>query len=212
MLKIFPVTITSFYQNARIVADTDRGVAAVVDPGGEIPQILEILRDNDLQCEQIWLTHSHLDHCGGVAELTRVTGAELFAHRADAYLRTRVAEDALGFGFEAGSFADCPEPDCYIDDGDQLTIGSFPFLVLHTPGHSPGHVAFWNEAEGVVISGDTIFGGTIGRSDLEGGNEAALLHSGRTKLLSLPPETILMCGHGSDTTVSAERATNPYFR
>lgn len=211
MLKIYELCLTPFYQNARILADTALGVATVVDPGGEVDKILEVLKQHSLHCVQIWLTHSHLDHCGGVARLIQETGAKLYAHRADKYLRAQVEIEAESCGILERGLENCPEPDRYIEDGDVLNIGSYKFTVLHTPGHTPGHVAFLNEDAKVIISGDSLFHGAIGRVDLPGGNAEELLKSIRAKLCTLSSDTQVLCGHGNSTTIGHERQTNPFL-
>ena len=211
MLKIMSLTITPFFQNARIVADTDTGVATVVDPGGEVNRILEVLKNENLRCTQVWLTHSHIDHCGGVSEMLRQTGAKLFAHKADCELRQTIDTEAAYFGLADEELANCPEPTQYLDEGDAVSVGNYSFIVFHTPGHSPGHVAFYCESESLIISGDSIFKDAIGRVDLPGGSAEQLLHSVQMKILKLPRHTNILCGHGPDTTVGAEIESNPYF-
>lgn len=212
MLHITTLTVTPLFQNTRVLADTDSGTAVVVDPGGEIPKVLQLLSDHSFACKEIWLTHSHLDHCGGVAALLHATGARLLAHPAERQLRATVAEVAADLGLADCGFEDCPEPNQDLTGGELLSVGIYQFKVRATPGHTPGHLAFWCESEALVISGDTIFKGTIGRSDLDGGSEATLLQSAVQGLLSLPGETAILCGHGPDTTVLEERRNNPYFR
>lgn len=211
MPNIITATVSPFYQNCRVVSDTGSRHSVVVDPGADIEKILSILEENSLTCSAIWLTHSHLDHCGAVARLMRETGAQLIAHRADQFLRARIKADAEYFGLQDSEFENCPEPDRYIDDGDLLSVGRYRFKVMHTPGHSPGHVAFYSEEENLIISGDCIFGGAVGTVGLPGGDAGILLESIQKKILTLGVKTRILCGHGPDTTVGAELKENPFL-
>ena len=211
MLEITVVPVTVFQQNCRILRCSESGEAVVVDPGGDVDRIASALERGRSRCVEIWLTHAHLDHCGGVAALKAVSGAAVRAHRADRALRCRVEDMARMFGVEGCGMENCPEPDNYIEDGERLGFGGRIFTVLFTPGHSPGGVCFYCADEGVLISGDTLFCGSVGRTDLPGGSQEALMRSIRGKLMNLPSETAVLPGHGPDSTIGAERRANPFI-
>lgn len=211
MLEIHTLEVTPFQQNARVIACTGTNEAVVVDPGGDVREILKILTDHSLRCVEIWLTHAHLDHCGGVSELIELTGAKLVGHPIERELRANVLKIASLYGLPQSGMRDCPEPDKYIVGGEELTVGKERFSVLFTPGHSPGHVVFYNAKGGVLIAGDTVFAGSIGRTDLPGGDHAALMRSISEKILVLPDDTKVLPGHGPDTTVAKERKHNPFI-
>lgn len=212
MLRTTLIAVTPFQQNARILAaDGERG-CVVVDPGGDVPLILKELDRAGLECREIWLTHSHLDHCGGVRALQAATGARLLGHPAERPLREQVSAIAALYGIGGGGMEDCPEPDRYLSGGEVVALGPLNFKVLFTPGHSPGHLCFYEPESHVLIAGDTVFAGSIGRTDLPGGELATLLASIRAEILTLPPETIIMSGHGDDTTVGQELRTNPFLQ
>lgn len=211
MLKIVPLEVTPLGQNARILVSTESKVAVVVDPGGDVPLILKQLGKLDARCQEIWLTHSHFDHCGGVATLKEATGARLKAHRAEGVMRSHVEQIVEMYGLAGEGMKNCPEPDDYIDEGDTLKIDSWSFQVLHTPGHSPGHLCFYEREEGILLAGDTLFNLSIGRTDLPGGDSETLFRSLEEKILVLPDATQVLPGHGPDTTVAFEKKNNPFL-
>jgi len=211
MLYIETLTITDFAQNCRILADPSSQTALVIDPGGSVEEILTVLNDKKLKCLEIWLTHSHLDHCGGVMKLQEATGAKLIAHPAEKEMRSHVKEICQAYGIPVGTMNNCPEPETYIHGGEVLSFGPYDFKVLFTPGHSPGHVSFFCPQQKFVISGDALFAGSIGRTDFPGGHHQTLLDSIRQQLFSLPDETRVLSGHGPDTTIGKEKRTNPFF-
>ncbi len=237
------VVVTPFAQNCRIVLDERRGAATVIDPGGDVDAIVAalaaaMLGGGPCAVEQIILTHAHIDHAGGVAELRdRLASAggnpPLCAHRADALLRSSIPQQALMMGLSPAAFRACPEPDRHIDDGDVVDLSGLPAEVLFVPGHAPGHIAlFVSSATSVrlqhmspggravageavhtgpiLFGGDTLFDGSIGRTDLPGGNHETLIASIRNKLLVLPDETRVLTGHGPDTSIGRERESNPF--
>lgn len=212
MLKIETIPVTPFSQNCRVVWDSENDTAAVIDPGGDVDQIMAVLKQWKVKCSEIWLTHSHLDHCGGVQELKEKTGAQLFGHKLEREMRERLPDIAKMYGLPPGLMQRCPEPDKFIDEGDTLKIGKEQFQIFFTPGHSPGHLVFYNSTNEVLIGGDTLFAGSIGRTDLPGGDYDTLLQSIRRKILVLPDSTQVLSGHGPDTTIGEERATNPFLQ
>jgi len=211
MLEIVHFPVTAFPQNCRLLIDSERNLAVVVDPGGEAERILAELKRRNLECTEIWLTHSHLDHCGGVSDLKEATGAKLTGHPEEQSMRQRVEEICQMYGIPPGDMKNCPEPEQYITGGELLDFGGHSFEARFTPGHAPGHISFYCKELATIISGDTLFAGSIGRTDLPGGDYDTLIRSITEQILSLPDETAVLSGHGPDTTVGVERKTNPFL-
>jgi len=211
MLDITTVPVTEFQQNARIVRCSETGEMVIVDPGGDVDQIVNVISQQEGRCVGIWLTHSHLDHCGGVAPLLERYDVPLVAHPDEREMRAHVSDIAAMYGLPAHQWPNCPEPTQVVYGGEVLTVGQHSARVLFTPGHSPGHVSFYFANDGLVLSGDTLFQGSIGRTDLPGGDHEQLLASIRRELLSLPAGTKVLSGHGPATTVSIERKSNPFL-
>lgn len=181
--------------------------AAVIDPGGDVDQILAALSNHGLTVKLIVNTHGHFDHVGANRKLKEATGAPILIHKGDAPMLTQLAASAASFGLSAEN---SPEPDRLLEDGDTISFGDITLTVFHTPGHSPGGVAL--HTDGYVFVGDTLFSGSIGRTDLPGGNYSVLLMSVQEKIFSLPDDTRVFCGHGPETTVGREKRYNPFFR
>ncbi|MEE4356935.1 MAG: MBL fold metallo-hydrolase [Desulfococcaceae bacterium] len=181
--------------------------AAVIDPGGDADLILMELAKQKLTVKYLINTHGHFDHVGANKKMKEVTGAPILIHEGDAPMLLRLSTDALMFGLSAEN---SPAPDQKISDGDKIRFGEITLRVIHTPGHSPGGVAL--STEGHVFVGDTLFSGSIGRTDLPGGDYSALISSVRTKLFILDDNTVVHCGHGPDTTIGREKQYNPFFR
>ena len=211
MLTIENFPVTAFEQNCRIVFDSDASDCCIVDPGGEAERILKKVDELGKQISQIWLTHSHLDHCGGVADLIEKTAATLVGHKEGQIMRSKVVDICAMYGMPAGDMRNCPEPQTYIDEGDIVEISEHRFKTFFTPGHSPDHVVFYNKENNVLLAGDTVFAGSIGRTDLPGGHHQTLLKSIHDKILTLPPETRILCGHGPDTNIETEKKSNPFL-
>ena len=211
MIEIINLPVTSFQQNCRIVSAAGDSAALVIDPGGDANHIVQALEKADLELTEIWLTHSHLDHCGGVSELLEHRKVPLTGHSIESDFRSRVEDICRMYGVPSGEMSNCPEPDRFVEGGETLTFGSLEFQVLFTPGHSPGHVCFYHQRSGNLFAGDTVFAGSIGRSDLPGGDHATLLRSIREVILTLPDDTNVLPGHGPDTTVGVERQSNPFL-
>jgi hydroxyacylglutathione hydrolase len=210
MLKAHTKVVTAIAQNSRVLECTETKECVIIDPGGEAQKILKVVKDNGLTLKAIWLTHSHLDHCGGVKPILDEFVVPLVAHPGEQVLRANVVSSAQMFGLPASEWHNCPEPTQHIVGGEKLSFGKLSADVLFTPGHSPGHVSFYFADDSTVISGDALFEGSIGRTDLPGGNHEMLIRSIKEKLLSLPDDTAVLSGHGGDTTIGREKRTNPY--
>ncbi len=188
-----------FASNCYIVGDESNKEGMIIDPGAGAKQILEKVKKLGLEVKLIVITHAHTDHVGALKEVKEATGADIAIHTDDAKsLQTRNPLDTL------------PPPDRLLKSGDSIDIGGLHFLVLHTPGHTPGGICLWGE--GVVFSGDTLFNFGIGRFDLPGGSGRVIMNSIHTKLMILPDNTIVYPGHGPDTTIGTERQWNPFLR
>jgi hydroxyacylglutathione hydrolase len=214
-MQIKTLELTDFQQNVRILFgsnDNSQNVAVVIDPGGDSEEVINFLKKNNLELEAIWLTHSHLDHCGGVADLLAFKNVPLYGSILEAEFRKNVTNIAMMYGLDSGALKNCPEPSNYLEGGEQLSFLNNNFQVIFCPGHSPGHLCFYAKDLGVLIAGDTIFAGSIGRTDLPGGNHGQLIENIKSKLLGLPSETRVLSGHGPDTTIGHERASNPWLR
>jgi glyoxylase-like metal-dependent hydrolase (beta-lactamase superfamily II) len=205
-MKVVSVPNGRFMENCYLVADETRKECAVVDPGEETGPIARALTDLGMRAVGIWLTHAHIDHVLGVPELKRITGAPVYLHPGDRPLYDRVVQQAAAFGMRASPL---PPPDREFAHGDEVRVGDLAFAVRHTPGHSPGSVSL--VGSDAVFVGDVLFLGSIGRCDLPGGDMDTLLQSIRRELLSLPDDTIVYSGHGSETSIGRERATNPFL-
>lgn len=182
--------------------------ALVIDPGGEGARILEILQENDYTLKMVINTHGHFDHVGANRTLVEATGAELLLHRADAAILQGAPEHAAMFGCRP--IEPSPEPTRLLGDNEEITLGELQLKVIHVPGHSPGGICLLTE--GRLFSGDSLFAGSIGRTDLPSGDQAALMRALRDRLLPLPDETLVYPGHGPETTIGRERRNNPFLR
>ena len=205
-MKIVSIPNGRFVENCYLVIDEAGGECAVIDPGEEAGLITHKIAAGGVKPVAIWVTHAHIDHVLGVARLKADTGAPVSLHPADRPLYDHVREQAIAFGMRA---APLPAPDRELGHGDVLRVGTLEFRVRHAPGHSPGSVVF--EGHGVAFGGDVLFQGSIGRTDLPGGDFETLLKSIERELLTLPDSTIVYCGHGPETTVGRERRANPFL-
>jgi len=204
------VPVTPFQQNCTILFDEETRQGVVVDPGGDVDAILGAIRQNDLAVGEIWITHGHIDHAGGAMELKEALGVDIVGpHEADRALLANLASQARMFGL-AGDVRDCV-PDRFLQEGDTVSFGEHVFEVLHCPGHAPGHVVFYDRAARFAHVGDVLFAGSIGRTDLPGGDHAALIRSIKEKLLPLGDDVGFICGHGPGGRFGDERRTNPFL-
>jgi hydroxyacylglutathione hydrolase len=180
----------------------------IIDPGAESGKILSIAEEHGLTIKAILLTHAHFDHSVEVNFLKEKTRAEFCMHRDDLFLLEETAAQAAFFGFKVEAIV--PEVDRFIEEGDEIPFGELRAAVLHTPGHSPGGVSFL--IGDAVFVGDTLFAGSVGRSDFTGGSHERLIRSIKSKLLTLDPETRVFPGHGPQTTIRAEKQSNPFLQ
>jgi hydroxyacylglutathione hydrolase len=203
------VPVTPFQQNCTILFDEATKIGVVVDPGGDVETIRQVVAENGLTIEGIWLTHGHLDHAGGAMELKAALDVDIVGpHAADEPLLSRIADQARTYGIEG--LANCT-PDRYLTEGEKVSFGDHEFEVLHCPGHAPGHVVFYNRAASFAHVGDVLFSGSIGRTDLPGGDHATLIRSIKEKLLPLGDEIGFICGHGPGGRFGEERRNNPFL-
>ena len=203
------LTVGPFAENCYVVGDERSGVGAIVDPGDEAVRIALMVERTNLEIEKILITHAHIDHVGAVATLVTEYSCPVYMHREAEPMLKALPNQAVMMGLR---FGEVPSVDGYIEDGDTITVGGLELHALYTPGHAPGHLAFHVPDEGIVISGDALFAGSIGRVDLPGGDMDVLLGSIRERLLALPDETRVLSGHGPETTVGEERAHNPFLQ
>jgi glyoxylase-like metal-dependent hydrolase (beta-lactamase superfamily II) len=209
-IRVTVVPVTPFAQNCSIVACTATGRAAVVDPGGEVARIRAAIAELGVTAEKILLTHGHIDHAGGAAELAEALSLPIEGPApADGFLLAGLAAQGATFGI---TDARAVTPDRWLDEGDTVSVGALTFAVRHCPGHTPGHVVFINAAERFALVGDTLVAGSIGRTDFAYGDHAALIAAIRSKLLVLDDDVTILPGHGPASTIGAERAGNPFVQ
>jgi glyoxylase-like metal-dependent hydrolase (beta-lactamase superfamily II) len=201
--------------NCSILGDEASGEALVVDPGDEVPRIMALLQRHKLTVKQILITHAHIDHIAGAARLQALTGAPILYNQNDLPLVKMMAVQAGWLGMET---PEVRPPDDTLDDGKLISVGAVsngpPALsgsILHTPGHTQGSVCLYLPAQNLLLAGDTLFAGSVGRTDLPGGDGPTLIRSIHSKLLPLPDETIVLPGHGPRTTIGEERESNPFL-
>ncbi len=195
--------------NCSVFGDEQTHEAIVVDPGDEIASILEIVARHGLTVKAIVITHAHIDHIGGAQKLKKATGAPVYMNQNDAELHKMMDMQAGWLGVAT------PETvviDSDAGDGSVLALGATEFHVLHTPGHTQGSISLWIPSEGKLVAGDTLFRDSIGRTDLPGGDGKQILRSIHEKLLPLPEETIVIPGHGENTTIGREKQFNYFLR
>ena len=207
ILETFPVGLLQC--NCTLLGDEDAGEAIIIDPGDEIGRIHRRLTELGLRLKQILVTHAHIDHVGGAVKLKKLTGAPIFLNENDMPLLQMMDSQAGWLGTETPEVA---PPDGNLTEGLTVGVDRFPARVLHTPGHTQGSVCLHFEPLKMVIAGDTLFAGSIGRTDLPGGNGRQIIDSIHSRLMALPDETRVIVGHGSETTIGVERETNPFVR
>jgi glyoxylase-like metal-dependent hydrolase (beta-lactamase superfamily II) len=207
ILETFPVGPLAC--NCTILGDEQAGEAIVIDPGDEVGRIHRRLSELGLKLKQILVTHAHIDHVGGALKLKRLTGAPILLNENDLPLLEMMETQAGWLGLATPETA---LPDVCLDDGLRVGLDRYPAEVLHTPGHTQGSVCLHFAPLKLLIAGDTLFAGSIGRTDLPGGNSRQIIDSIENRLLALPDETKVLTGHGPATTIGTERKSNPFLR
>jgi glyoxylase-like metal-dependent hydrolase (beta-lactamase superfamily II) len=189
-------------ENTYIIGDEETKQAIVIDPGDEPDRIMSEVKANGLEVNAIICTHAHFDHIGAAGDVKKATGANIILHKEDLETYDLAKDQAAFWGY---SVDDLPQPDSYIDEGDEVKVGNLSFKVMHTPGHSLGGICLYGE--GIVVTGDTIFQGSVGRTDFPGGSIEKLKESFK-RLLDLPENTHVLSGHGPETTIGNEKTGN----
>jgi glyoxylase-like metal-dependent hydrolase (beta-lactamase superfamily II) len=216
-LRIVTVPVTPFQQNCTLLIDTASSASVIVDPGGDVARILAALEKEATDAVAIWLTHGHIDHAGGAAELAEALNRRpghapveiIGPDRRDEPLLQSLVQQAALFRLTGARNV---TPTRYLQENDALTIGPHRFDVLHCPGHTPGHVVFVNRAARFAHVGDVLFRGSVGRTDFPYSDHAALIAAIKTKLLPLGDDFSFICGHGPGSTIGVERRANPFIQ
>ena len=217
IIKTF--VLTPFQQNTRVVACEKTRRAICIDPGEASQDLVDYIHENDLTLQAIILTHGHLDHIGGTAALSKeFPDAEVLLHKEEMYLYDVLQQQPLFMGIQPHQmkamgmeYERAPKPTRFLEHDEAYAVGNLKFSVRHCPGHTRGHIVLAEENERAVFTGDCLFSGTIGRTDLPGGNYEQLIASIRENVLSLADDFTVYCGHGPDTTVGIEKETNPFL-
>mgnify|MGYP000998083210 CR=1 FL=1 len=208
-MQLVVIPVTPFQQNCSVLWCERTRRAAVVDPGGDLDEVLGAVEEEQLEVERILVTHGHVDHAAGTAELAQRLGVPVEGpHPDDAFWIEQLAQQAQAFGF--GAPAEPFVPTRWLHQGDTVTVGEVTLEVLHCPGHTPGHVVFFSRADRIALVGDVLFAGSIGRTDFPRGNHADLIRSIRTRLFPLGDDVRFVPGHGPLSTFGAERRSNPF--
>jgi hydroxyacylglutathione hydrolase len=204
--KAVIVPVTPFQQNCTLLWCEATKRAVVIDPGGDLPEVERAIT----RAGKIWLTHGHVDHVAGASDLkTNLKVSIEGPHKDDLFLLQHVAETGRSYGMWNASNV---TPDRWLEEGDQVQIGELTFNVLHCPGHSPGSIVYFNPVQRLAIVGDVLFAGSIGRTDLPGGDYEQLIESIKDKLLPLGDDVAIISGHGPTSTIGHERATSPFLQ
>jgi glyoxylase-like metal-dependent hydrolase (beta-lactamase superfamily II) len=207
-LRAAIVPVTPFQQNCTLLWDNETMVGAVVDPGGDLDEVQKAIAELGVKVEKILLTHGHIDHAGGADELRALLGVEIEGpHPADRFLLDNLEKQGAAYGIPARPVT----PDRWLEEGETISVGGHTFEVLHCPGHSPGSVVLVNHAHRLIMMGDVLFQGSIGRTDFPYGDHDALINAIKSKLLKLPDDYTFICGHGPVSTIGAERQGNPFL-
>ena len=208
-LQAYVIPVTPFQQNCSLIYDEDTKIGAVVDPGGDVARIRAAIAESGVTVEKILLTHGHIDHAGGAAELREALGVRIEGpHPEDLFLLESLPESGAKYGMsDARAFI----PDRWLKEGDRVTVGAIEFAILEAPGHTPGSVVFFNDESRFALVGDVLFQGSVGRTDLPRGDHATLIASIRGKLLPLGDDVVCLPGHGPACRIGEERQSNPFL-
>jgi hydroxyacylglutathione hydrolase len=203
------LTVGPFQENCYLLGDEESGVGAIIDPGDEAARIAMAVEETGLDIGSIIVTHAHIDHVGAVAALTEEYACPVLMHEESEPLLNGLPTQAMMMGLRFGRV---PTVDRYVEDEEIVEVGGLRLRSQYTPGHAPGHLAFYLQGEGLVVSGDALFAGSVGRVDLPGGSMEVLMRSIEERLLTLPDETVVYPGHGPRTTIGNERTSNPFLQ
>jgi glyoxylase-like metal-dependent hydrolase (beta-lactamase superfamily II) len=204
-MKVQTITVGAFQENSYLIVDERTSRAVIVDPGGEGERLIEEIEATGATLDAIWITHAHVDHLGAIASVKRKWDVPIYLHPLDRRLYEAASRQAEVYGVP---FEEPPPPDREFSDGQKIKVGEREMLVMHAPGHAPGHVVI--HGDGIALVGDCLFAGSIGRTDLPFSNPPQLAAT-LEKLAALPPETIVYPGHGVETTIGEERLSNPFL-
>jgi glyoxylase-like metal-dependent hydrolase (beta-lactamase superfamily II) len=208
-LKIETITNGAFVENAFVIIDQEAKKAVIVDPGDEPTRIAGIPRFQGLEVTEIVCTHAHIDHAGAVAEVKRLTKAPFAIHRAEGPVLDQLTTQASFFGLGK---VEAPTVDRWLEEGDEILVGAHRARVIHTPGHTPGGCCLFFEEARILLAGDTLFQGSIGRTDLPGGSFEQIISSIKEKLFILGDDVNVYCGHGPKTNIGLEKKFNPFVK
>ena len=203
------LTVGPFQENCYVVGDEETGAGAIVDPGDEAARIALAVEQTNLEISQILITHAHIDHVGAVASLVDEYSCQVLMHAEAEPMLGQLPTQAMMMGLR---FGEVPTVDRHIENKEVIEVGGLQLRSLYTPGHAPGHIAFYIESEGLLLSGDALFAGSVGRVDLPGGSMEVLMRSIEERLLTLPDLTRVYPGHGPETTIGYERVHNPFLQ
>jgi glyoxylase-like metal-dependent hydrolase (beta-lactamase superfamily II) len=206
-LQVEPIVVGPLFSNCYILWDEETNQGVIIDPGDEAETILKTVKNLGIKIKYILATHGHFDHVGAVARIRKELNVEFLAHKDDLFFLEDGENAAQRWGIQIDQ---PPKPDHYIEDGDKIKFGKFELTVIHTPGHSPGGVSFLNNR--MLFCGDTLFQGSIGRTDFRKGSFEDLAKSIKTRLYTLPDDTIVYTGHGPVTSIGDEKKYNAFIR
>ena len=217
LIKTF--VLTPFQQNTRVIFCERTRKAICIDPGEPSQELVDYIRENDLELQAIVITHGHLDHCGGTSALAKeFPNAEILLHRDEMYLYEKLAQQPLLMGIMPDQaramgmeYENPPKPTRFVKDGEMIEVGDLTFHARHVPGHTLGHIVLAEQGHKAVFTGDCLFSGSIGRTDLPGGDYDQLISSINEKVLTLGDDFTVYCGHGPETTIGRERTANPFL-